>query len=80
MDGKYIRFHVIEKKEKTKVYGVFTLTDDLIGTIRWYPRWRQYSFFPDKETVWNNGCLRDLQNFIYQITKEHKEAKGRSPP
>ena len=73
MDGKYIRFHVIERKEKTKIYGVFTKDNDLIGTIKWYSRWRQYCFFPDKDTVWSNGCLKDLCNFIYQITKEREE-------
>lgn len=77
MDGKYIRFKVIKKNEKTKVYGIFSLTDDLIGTIKWYGRWRQYSFFPDKDTVWNEGCIKDLQNFIRQITIEHKEANAR---
>jgi hypothetical protein len=76
MDGKYIQFHVIEKKPKTKVYGIYTLnTDDLIGTIKWHPSWRQYCFFPCSETVWSNGCLKDVENFIYQISKEQKEMR-----
>ena len=69
MNGKYIRFHRIEQKEKTNVYAVYTKNDDQIGIIKWYSGWRQYCFFPDKETVWSKGCLQDINNFIYDLMK-----------
>jgi hypothetical protein len=69
-DRTHIRFNLIKELEKTNIYGVFTKTDDLIGIVKWYPRWKQYCFFPDKETIWNNGSLKDLQNFIKQVNKK----------
>lgn len=72
MDGKYIRFHRIEKKPKTSVYAVYTKNDDQIGTIKWYSPWRQYCFFPDENTVWSKGCLQDINNFIYDLMSQRK--------
>jgi hypothetical protein len=42
---------------KTKIWRVrnTTLRSDL-GLIRWFGRWRQYSFFPGAELVFEKTC------------------------
>ena len=31
-----------------------------LGTIKWWGAWRQFCFFPVKDTVFNVGCMRDI--------------------
>src|SRR5690348_2002839 len=40
-----------------------------LGVIKWNGQWRQYTFFPEYDTVWSAGCLRDLANFIESVKK-----------
>jgi len=44
--------------------------DSLLGIIKWYGRWRQYTFFPHPMTVFNRECLRDIANFIDNVKAE----------
>lgn len=37
---------------------------DLLGTIAWYGAWRQYCFWPEPKTVFNVGCMTDINEFI----------------
>jgi len=39
----------------------------LLGMIQWNGQWRQYCFFPEVQTVWSEGCLRDLADFMKSI-------------
>ena len=71
---KYITFNLIELKPKTKVYGVLAKKGNIfLGTIKWYSRWRQYCFFPDKDTIYSRGCLKDIAEFIEKLMKERKK-------
>lgn len=38
-----------------------------LGVLKWYVSWRQYCFFPQPETVFNKGCLEDINHFITQL-------------
>jgi hypothetical protein len=70
---KYVRFELVERKPKTKVYYVVTNKDDAeIGTIKWLGGWRQYCFFPGNGTVWSRGCLRDIIEFIDYLMEEQQ--------
>ncbi len=65
---KYINFKIIEEKPKTKVWGCYNNKSDfLLGEIKWHGAWRQYCFFPSAGTVFNNGCLVNIINFINQL-------------
>lgn len=67
---KYIEFNLIEQKPKTQVYAVRNIKSQLvIGLIKWHCAWRQYCFFPThfSETVFSNGCLQDIIDFINQL-------------
>jgi hypothetical protein len=80
--NQYIHFEIAEEKPKTNSYKV--LTNRLViesgvtphpiqlGVIEWSPQWRQYAFFPSDETVWNNGCLTEILNFLNQLKTNKK--------
>ncbi len=45
---------------------------DQIGVVKWYGRWRQYCYFPDGNTVYSQGCLSDIAEFIQQLMELRK--------
>lgn len=62
---KYLKFVLVKFKSKTKVYAVVSVNHgDELGRIEWFSRWRQYCFMPHGMTVWNIGCLNDIQKFL----------------
>lgn len=48
---------------------------NILGEIKWYGPWRQYTFFPEEATVWNTQCLEDIQDEIKRLMDERKQAK-----
>ena len=74
MESKYIQMELIERKPKTVVFEVQTKNDQTrLGIIKWYPNWRQYSFFPEPETIFSKGCLADINSFIEHLMLDYKE-------
>lgn len=51
---------------------------DFLGTIHYYPRWRQYVFTPYANTVWSKDCLNDVRNMALELTCKQKEIEKRS--
>src|SRR5262245_28668790 len=41
-----------------------------VGEIRWYPNWRQYTFFPARHAVFSPDCLRDIAAFCDKAMTE----------
>ena len=71
---KYIRFELVEQKPKTTVWHILNRRSGFnLGTIRWYPRWRQYCFFTRDGCVFNGSCMFDIIAFIGQLSKANKE-------
>jgi hypothetical protein len=65
---KYIHFELEEEKQKTNVYYCRNnKSNEILGVVKWYGSWRQYSFFPFKNTVFSTGCLNDIISFIKQL-------------
>jgi len=64
--SKYLEFTVIEHKPKTKVIEVKSKLHIYmkLGIIKWYPRWRQYAFFPETGALFNKECLNDIIIYI----------------
>jgi len=74
--SEYLEFSLIEKKPKTKVIGVWRGSKNSgyrLGIIKWYPKWRQYAFFPEAETIFNVECLNDIQDHIKEIMGERRK-------
>lgn len=71
--SKYLKFTIVELKPKTKVIDVESkISGDVLGTIKWYGKWRQYAFFPGIYTIFNAECLNDIISHIKGL-KQSKE-------
>lgn len=76
----FIKFIEVTPNKKTKVWEIRTNTipSYIIGHIQWYPQWRKYAFFPHADIVWEEVCLGEISNFIFEKTKEHKDRKDKN--
>lgn len=67
----YHWFGVIRREVRGRKTPLFVLinksSQTAIGEIKWYGRWRQYCFFPDEATVWSDGCLADVRDFLAKL-------------
>jgi hypothetical protein len=62
---------------KTKIFLVRNKEHgSYIGEVKWYGPWRQYSFFPSPNCVFERQCLMDIAHFINQLMVERKAKKG----
>jgi hypothetical protein len=69
VNSKWIDFHEVpvEARMKTKAWAVTSKSQDsILGEIRWYGPWRQYVFYPKRETLFSCGCLKDIAQFIWE--------------
>lgn len=75
---KYLIFAKLNRlpNKKTENIAIVSVSSGyLLGNIRWFGHWRQYSFFPLPKTIWNTGCLEDINDVIKTLNKEHKEKR-----
>jgi hypothetical protein len=69
---KYITIKQINEElfEKRPVYRIFNnKSNEQIGILSFYKSWKEYVFSSKEECVFNSGCLRDVLDFIDNITK-----------
>jgi len=73
---KYIQFVIAHRKPKTVVINVINNgSSTILGQIAWYGAWRQYTFNPYPSTVFNNECLKEIQDVLTDLNTEHKKGK-----
>jgi len=75
--GTHIQFiqHSLDPKKKTKAWAVENKHGDgFLGHVKWFGRWRKYSFFPAEGCVFEEVCMREISGFIVDRTKDHREA------
>lgn len=72
--NKYIDFlnERASDSGKTSVWDVVTTDNDPIGEIRWFGRWRQYSFYAAPLTIFERSCLRTIADFCEDATRQHR--------
>lgn len=58
-------------KRKTSVWEICNTTGSLLGSVKWFGRWRQYCFSPSVMTTFNAECLNDIARFL----KETNDAR-----
>lgn len=62
-------------KGKTKRITILSKRHcSVLGEIKWYGAWRQYTFWPDQGTIWNTQCLEDVQNYIRALMAERRKS------
>lgn len=71
-ETQYLVFERHEPKDrKTPVVFVLSKSSGVrLGYIAWFGRWRQFCFWPSPETVFNVGCMTDIQNKIAELKAE----------
>jgi hypothetical protein len=65
---------------KTKTWTVVTIRRKdapidqrvTLGKIAWRGQWRKYCFFPSRDTVFEENCLRDIARFCEDATAAKK--------
>lgn len=74
IQGKYFSSVHYESKPKTGIWLLYSNSQgEGLGFIKWYAPWRQYCFFPMKETIWSKGCLIEINDYIDQLMQAHKD-------
>lgn len=76
---KYIRFAFINQSDsgKTKIWEVMTVDGQtVLGSVKWFGRWRKYSFAPASDTVFEEQCLRDIADFCQEQTALKRKEKS----
>ncbi len=68
-----IKFFDKSPSGKTGIYEVKANRNQaLLGYVKWFGRWRQYTFFPERETVFNPVCMREIADFCQYATERHR--------
>jgi hypothetical protein len=62
--GKMPRFRVVTVEGK-----------EGLGDIKWYGAWWCYVFEPDGQTIYEKKCLRDIAQFLDDLTAEWKAGR-----
>jgi hypothetical protein len=55
------------KTEKWKVLSVMGSYE--LGVVSFHPAWRKYVFWPEKNTIFDPECLRELAQFVDRQTE-----------
>lgn len=73
-EGTHIRFvpSCLSKSGKTMLWDVATKEGYILGEVKWYARWRKYTFHPSDDCVFEETCLGELAEFIKERTREQK--------
>ena len=70
---------------KTAIWQVSTAVKDRegnphpgvpLGQVKWFGKWRKYSFFPLQETLYEETCLRDIADFCQTLTQVKRTGVG----
>lgn len=57
---------------KTPICTVYSKSSHkVLGHIKWYASWRQFTFWPAPYTIWNSECLEDIRNSINDVAMEY---------
>ncbi|HET6456308.1 MAG TPA: hypothetical protein VFI02_18025 [Armatimonadota bacterium] len=81
MKTQYAYIHFVRhdrdpSKKKTDVWEIHNnKSNDLLGYIEWHGPWRQYCFFPEAGTIFNIGCLADIDAFIREAMQNWRKER-----
>jgi hypothetical protein len=66
---RWIAFKIKKKLGRTSIYAVVSKASKLeLGEIKWCSSWRQYAFYPNELTFYEQTCLRDIAKFLDMLT------------
>jgi len=63
-----------DPKQKTKKFLVCNKDNgSYLGVVKWFGSFRQYSFFPESDCVFEKTCMRDIADFMDKLMQERKK-------
>ena len=75
ISSEYLSFeeddHYVGKTKRIMVISKKNL--NILGEIKWYGDWRQYTFYPKVYTLWNRQCMRDIISYIDGLMDERRK-------
>lgn len=74
----YMQAHAKGQTRIVAVAGIGAARGDKLGEIRWFSRWRQYTFYPEPGTIFNHDCLKAIAGFCKAMHKERDSALERA--
>lgn len=57
---------------KTMVWDVLAKAGGVLGEVKWFGRWRKYSFYPAPDCVFEDTCLGELAEFVKARTHDQR--------
>lgn len=78
MPESYLTFErALHPNRKTPTVRVLSKrSGEELGAIVWYGPWRQFCFFPAVGTIFNTGCMTDIQAKIAELMAERRSGVG----
>ena len=74
LESEHMTSVPIERKPKTWVYSIISNHGGArLGVVKWFPRWRGYAFEPEWPTVFSDGCLYTIFQFIRALKDERRK-------
>jgi hypothetical protein len=76
VNSEYLKFSQLQARPgiKTEIWAVLSKKrGETLGTIQWYSPWRQYTFYPFSDTIYNRACLTDVAMFITGLMDARKK-------
>jgi len=66
---------------KTSRWSIHNIRSQaFLGEIKWYSAWRQYCFFTTMDAVFNDSCMRDILDFIGQLSAARNGGAAKNGP
>jgi hypothetical protein len=77
-ETEYLKFTETPAPGKTRRWLITSRRGgDRLATIAWHGPWRQFSFQPVPGTIFNTGCLRDIEKFMVDAYDDWRKSKAK---
>lgn len=68
IESPYLNLIEIPSKGITKIYEVSSIKHgSQLGIIKWYSSWRQYTFYPNADTIFSSDCMKAICDVLDKL-------------
>lgn len=72
---RYLTFLKLDGYDrKTYVFDVYN-EGMCLGQVKWFGKWRKYTFFPLENTTYDAKCLGEIVRFMDGLMEDRKHGK-----
>lgn len=76
-ETEYLAFQELDVTTKTRQWAVKNKHHgDLLGLIKWYGPWRTFTFQALAGTIFNRGCLADVDRFLVDAYQDWRTTRS----